>query len=95
MTGGAFALYGWPIAHELFGDVALLGMGILLLAGGFYDWSQAEWGVGFRRLMGNADAHYDGSAHKEADRKGMALIAAGAWLFLLEVAFELALALAS
>jgi hypothetical protein len=92
---GASVLYGWPTAHEVFGDGALLFMGILLLAGGFYDWSQAEWGVGFRRLTGKRDAHYDGNAHKEADRKGIALIAAAAWLFLFEAAFELALALAS
>jgi hypothetical protein len=92
---GAFTLYGWPPAHELFGDVAILEMGILLLAGGFYDWSHAEWGVGFRRLTGNANAQYDGKAHREADRKGIALIAAAAWLFLFEAAFELALALAT
>jgi hypothetical protein len=95
ISGGVFALYGWPMAHELFGDLALLEMGILLLAGGSYDWSQAEWGVGLRRLTGKADAHYDRDAHKEADRKGIALIAAGAWVFFLEVTFELALALAA
>jgi hypothetical protein len=90
-----FALSGWPNAHELYGDVGLFCMSLLLLAGGFYDWSQAEWGVGFRRLTGNRDARYEGEAHREADRKGIALIAAAAWLFLLQVAFEMALALAS
>jgi hypothetical protein len=94
IAAGVFALYGWPEAHEVFGDVALLSMGILLLAGGGYDWSQAEWGVGLRRLTGKSDARYDGKAHREADRKGIALIAAASWLFLFEIAFELALALA-
>jgi hypothetical protein len=93
LTLGAYALYGWPTAHEVFGDAALFETAVLLLAGGFYDWTKAEWGVGFSRLTGKRDASYDPVAHSEADRKGMALVAAGAWVFLLELLVELILAI--
>ncbi len=75
-----------------FGYAALLEAGLLLVAGGLYDWSQSEWSVGFRKITGNSEAHYDAGAHKEADRKGVALIAAAVWVFLLDLALEVILA---
>ncbi len=86
---GVFALYGWDLAHGVFGDIAFLETAILLVAGGFYDWSQAEWGVGLKRLTGNAEARYDGTAHREADKKGAALVLAAALVFLLDLLVEL------
>jgi len=94
LTAGLFTLYGWPTAHEIFGDVALFETAVLLMAGGFYDWTESEWGVGFKRLTGKSDAQYDSNAHREADRKGTALVLAGAIVFLFEAAVEVILAFA-
>ena len=89
-----YLAFGWPLAHEIFGFVALFEAAIFLMAGGFYDWSQAEWGVGFKRLFGNKEARYDAKSHDEADRKGVALVAAGALVFAFELFIELLISFA-
>ena len=74
-------IYGIGSAIGLFSDITFVETALLLMIGGFYDWSQSEWSVGFRRLTGNSEAMYSRELHYEAERKGISVILAGCWFF--------------
>jgi len=89
LTVAVYLVYGWLAAYFAYSYSSIVEAALLLIGGGFYDWSEAEWGIGFKRLTGNRDAKYSKEAHRVADRKGMALIAAGAMVFLLALVVDL------
>jgi hypothetical protein len=90
----AFASYGTSFLGfsfvEVMGDLMLVEVAILFLVAGIVDFSSSVGAAHLRQAVLGSKQEYSAFAHKEAERKAVVLVLAGAFMFLILVVIGVA-----
>jgi hypothetical protein len=84
MVGGLSMFFGLR-SLETIGDLLLLEVGVLGIAGGLVEFSHSKGVYEFRRVALQSKEDFSIAKHSEASRKAVVFFCAGAILFLLLV----------
>ena len=67
---------------EIIGDLMLVEVAVLFLIAGLIEFSSSVGAAHFRKVILGSKHEYDQAAHKQAGRRALVLVLAGAFMFL-------------